>query len=121
MDAFNRGDLEGICNSFAPDAVVHGVLGWGGLDKVRPIWADLISCFAMKLEVQSIVAEGDTVALRYIERGQSIASFRGGPVTGKSYEVVAMEWFELCNGMITRRWGARDSAAISRQLGLPIS
>lgn len=43
------------------------------------------------------------------------------PVTGKSFEVVAMEWFEIKDGKIDRRWGARDNAAQFRQMGLPLS
>jgi predicted ester cyclase len=34
--------------------------------------------------------------------------------------VVAMEWFVLKDGRIERRWGARDGAAIFRQMGLPL-
>jgi predicted ester cyclase len=68
-----------------------------------------------------MIAEGDTVAVRYVERGRSAAPFRGGPVTGPSYEIVAMEWFVLQDGKIHRRWGARDSAAQNRQMGLPLA
>jgi predicted ester cyclase len=32
-----------------------------------------------------------------------------------------MEWFEIEDGKITRRWGARDSASQQRQLGIPLS
>jgi predicted ester cyclase len=64
-----------------------------------------------------LVAEGEVVAVRYIERGTSVKSFRGQGPTGKSYEVVAMEFFEFKGGFIHRRWGARDAANIGRQLG----
>jgi predicted ester cyclase len=67
-----------------------------------------------------MIAEDDIVAVRYVERGTSIGSFRGGPVTGKSFEVVAMEWFEIKDGKIHRRWGARDNASQMRQMGLPL-
>ena len=66
------------------------------------------------------MAEGDMVAVRYTERGQSIGSFRGGPVTGQHYEVVAMEGFVLKDGRIERRRGARDGTALFRQMGLPL-
>jgi predicted ester cyclase len=49
------------------------------------------------------------------------APFRGTPPTGKSYEVVAMEWFVLEKGLIIRRWGALDWAAIARQVGIPLN
>jgi predicted ester cyclase len=29
-----------------------------------------------------------------------------------------MEWFTIRNGRIERRWGAQDSAALARQIGL---
>lgn len=120
VDAFNRGDLDGLCALFAPDAVVHGVLGWGPVSKVRTVWQALIESYRMQLQVESMVAEGDVVAVRYVERGTSTAPFLGGPpATGRSYEIVAMEWFEVEGGLIRRRWGARDSGAQLRQMGLP--
>jgi predicted ester cyclase len=119
--AFNRGDVAAVCRCFAPGAVVHGVLGWGGLDQARPIWEQLVRCFQMQLQIDSLVAVGEIVAARYTERGKFVAPFRGCEPTGKSYEVVAIEWFELGQGGIVRRWGARDSAAIFRQLGIPLT
>jgi steroid delta-isomerase-like uncharacterized protein len=121
VDAFNRGDLDGLCSLFAPDAQVWGVLGFGGLDVVRPVWKDLIECLQMKLRVEAMVAEGDTVAVRYVESGTSVRTFRGLGPTGKSYELVAMEWFVVKDGLIHRRWGARDFASQSRQLGFPLA
>lgn len=119
VDAFNRADLDAVCELFAADALIHGALGWGGLDVAKPIWNDLMRCFQTSLEVDGVVAEGDTVAVRYTERGRSVGSFRGGPVTGRDYEMVAMEWFVVKEGHIERRWGARDAASMFDQLGLP--
>jgi steroid delta-isomerase-like uncharacterized protein len=119
--AFNRGDVEAVCRCFAPGAVVYGVLGWGDLAKARPIWQQLLTCFQMNLQVDSMVTEGTTVAVRYTERGKFVAAFRGIEPTGKSYEVVAMEWFEISDEGIARRWGARDSAAMFRQMEIPVS
>jgi len=116
VEAFNRGDLEVLQQLFTTDALIQGVLGWGGLDKVLPIWKELHEAFAMELTVEEIIAEGDTVAVRYTERGNFNHSFRGKDPTGKSYELVAMEWFTMLDGKIHRRWGARDSASLWRQL-----
>jgi steroid delta-isomerase-like uncharacterized protein len=121
VNAFNCGDFEGLRLLFADDALVFGVLGWGDLDQVVPIWKEIKTAFAIQLEVESIIAENDMVAVRYSERGTSVGSFRGGPVTGKSFEVVAMEWFTFKDGKIHRRWGARDTAAQFRQMGLLLS
>lgn len=119
-EAFNRGDTDSLRRLFTDDALVYGVLGWGGMDAVVPIWEEIHAAFALNMQVEAIIAEGDTVAVRYVERGTSVGSFRGGPVTGRSFEVVAMEWFVFKDGRIHRRWGARDNAAQFRQMGLPL-
>ncbi|HEV8140630.1 MAG TPA: ester cyclase [Pyrinomonadaceae bacterium] len=121
VDAFNRGDMDELRGLFTDDALVYGVLGWGGMDQVVPIWREIKAAFDLQLTADEIIAEGDIVAVRYTERGTSLGSFRGGPVTGKSFEVVAMEWFQMKDGKIHRRWGARDNASQMRQMGLPLS
>lgn len=120
VDAFNRGDIDAVCAQFADGAQVFGVLGWGGLDAVRPIWQELAGGLRMNLQIEAMAEEGDTVAVRYTERGTFAGAFRGIEPTGRTYEVAAMEWFVFRDGRIHRRWGARDSAAIFRQLGIPL-
>jgi steroid delta-isomerase-like uncharacterized protein len=121
VEAFNRGDIEALAEIFTADAEVQGVLGWGGLDVVMPIWRDLHEAFSIELIPEEMIAEGDVVAVRYTERGTFVAPFRGQQPTGKSFELVAMEWFVVQDGKIRRRWGARDAASQARQLGMPLS
>ena len=120
VEAFNRADYDALRQLFTEDALVYGVLGWGGIDNVMDIWREIHEAFAIQLNVEALVAEGDTVAARYTERGTSVGEFRGQAPTGKSFEVVAMEWFVIKDGRIHRRWGARDSAAQFRQMGLSL-
>jgi steroid delta-isomerase-like uncharacterized protein len=117
VNAFNRGDLDGVCKLFAPDAQIWGVLGFGTLEQARPVWRDLIDCLQIQLTVDAVIAEGCNVAVRYTERGKSVRAFRGAGPTNKTYELLAMEWFEIKDNLIQRRWGARDSASQARQLG----
>jgi len=118
VDAFNRGDSDALRTLFVGDAVVHGVLGWAPIDEAIPIWRELHSAFAIELAVEDMSAERDVVAVRYTERGRFVGAFRGRPPTGKPYELIAMEWFELKDGKIRRRGGARDSASQARQIGM---
>lgn len=120
VEAFNRGDLEALRALFTPDAVIQGVLRKGGMDEILPIWRELIEGLGIQLEVEEMVAEGDLVAVRYTERGTFKGPFFGNQPTGKSYELVAMERFEVRDGKIHRRWGARDAASQARQIGLPL-
>jgi predicted ester cyclase len=119
-EAYGAGDLDRLVGLFTPDAVVHGVLGWGRMDVVVPVWRELFAAFRPILAIEDLLAEGDSVAARLLESGTFLGSFRGQAPTGRSYEVVAMEWFELRDGLIRRRWGARDFSAVARQIGLTL-
>jgi steroid delta-isomerase-like uncharacterized protein len=118
VDAFNRGDLATLGELFAEDAQIQGVLGKGVFEKVAPIWRQLIEGYGMQLRVEELVAEGGTVVARFTETGTFNRPAFGREPTGKSYELVAMEWFEVRGDKIVRRWGARDAAAQARQLGI---
>lgn len=120
VEAFNRGDLEALRGLFAEEAEIQGVFGKGLMDRVLPVWRQLVEGYGMQLTVEDMAAEGDVVAVRYTERGTFRAPAFGKEPTGKSYELVAMEWFVIRDRKIQRRWGARDSASQARQLGIPI-
>lgn len=121
VDAFNRGDLNGLRSLLAEDAEIQGVFGKGLFEKIEPIWRQLIEGYGIQLNIQGLVAEGNVVAARYIETGSFCAPAFGNQPTGRSYELVAMEWFEIEGGKIQRRWGARDAATQARQLGIPLN
>lgn len=120
VDAFNKGDLDRLKALLAPDAEIQGVLGKGTFEKVEPIWRQLIEGYGIHLKIEELIAEGTVVAARYIESGTFRAPAFGNQPTGKSYEIVAMEWFEIAGGKIKRRWGARDAASQARQIGIPV-
>lgn len=115
VDAFNRGDLNALKALLADDAEIQGVMDKGVIDKVEPVWRQLIEGFGMQLRIDGLIAEGNLVAARYLESGTFKAAAFGNKPTGKSYELVAMEWFEIERGKIKRRWGASQA----RQLGIP--
>jgi predicted ester cyclase len=118
-EAFSEGSFRQLESLFTPDAQIQGVLGFGGLDLALPIWRELHAAFHVKLAIESLVAEDDVVAARYTESGTFTAPFRNLPPTGMSYAITAMEFFQITAGKISRRWGARDSAAMFRQLQSP--
>jgi predicted ester cyclase len=119
VDAFNAFDMTRLRQLFASDARIHGVLGHGNLDDVEPIWRELHEGLNTSLEILGMVAEANEVVVRYREVGRFIGAFRGlagTQPTGRSYEIVAIEWFLIDNGRISCRWAARDSGAITRQV-----
>jgi steroid delta-isomerase-like uncharacterized protein len=118
VEAFNRGDLDGLKALLADDAEIQGVFGQGLFERIAPVWRQLIEGYGMQLHVEEMIAEGNRVAVRYRETGSFLRPAFGKEPTGKSYELVAMEWFEIEGDRIKRRWGARDAASQARQLGI---
>lgn len=119
VEAFNAGDWERMGDLFTADAVIRGVLGWGNLDVALPIWRELHDNMQMQLKIDDLIVNGDKASVLFTETGRFSGPFRGlagKQPTGRPYEIVAMEWFEFQNGRIARRWGARDSGAITRQV-----
>ena len=121
VDAFNRGDLAALKSLFAEDAEIQGVYGKATLERAETVWRQLIDGYGMQLQIKELIAEGACVAARYVETGIFRKAAFGHEPTGRSYELVAMEWFEIQQGKIKRRWGARDSASQLRQLGVPLA
>lgn len=117
VEAMNAGDFERLASLFSPDATIHGVVGKGTVDFAMPVWKDLRAALHMHLAVEEMIEEGNMVAVRFRETGKSVAPFRGLPATGKTFELTAIEWFELRDGLIVSRHGVRDSASQARQLG----
>ncbi len=113
-----RANLQRLKELLADDAEIQGVKGTGTFEKVEPVWRQLINGYGIQLRIEGLIAEGNTVAARYVESGTFRAAAFGNQPTGRSYELVAMEWFEIENGRIKRRWGARDAASQARQLGI---
>lgn len=119
IDAFNAGDFDTLLAQFTPDAFIYGVLASAPVQQAEPIWRELNQSMALQLMPQSFAVDGNSVAVRYLERGCFRAPFRGlagHQPTHRPYEITAIEWFDLQGGKIHRRWGARDSAAITRQV-----
>jgi len=118
IEAFNRGDMKALRALLADDAEIQGVMGKGLFERVEPIWRQLIEGYGIQLHIEEMVGEGNRVAVRYTETGTFKAPAFGHQPTGKSYELVALELFEIEDGRIKRRWGARDAASQARQLGI---
>lgn len=102
----------------ADDAEIQGVMGRGMVERVEPVWRQLIEGYGMQLRLEELIAEGNRVAARFTETGTFRAPAFGREPIGRSYELVALELFEIEGGRIKRRWAARDSASQARQLGI---
>jgi steroid delta-isomerase-like uncharacterized protein len=72
----------------------------------------------MQMTMDDMVAEGDKVVARATISGTHKGEFMGIPPTAKTFEVQAIDIFEIKDGQVTAHWGVTDQAAMMQQLGL---
>lgn len=69
-------------------------------------------------EMELVVAEGGTVAVRYRVRGVHGGNLFGIPATGKEFDIYSVAIFELEDGKIKTAWYMTDEVGLLRQLGV---
>jgi steroid delta-isomerase-like uncharacterized protein len=71
----------------------------------------------LKIEIESLVAEGDFVVSRYKATATDTKGYMGKPATGKAITTSAMQMFRFADGKIVESWAVRDELGTLRQLG----
>ena len=105
----------------SPDAVFH-VPGqpepMSGPQGYLTIIAMMRSGFPdIQWTLEQMVAEGDTVAARFIMRGTHQGSFFGTPATGRKIEVPALNFYRWVDGQIIEEFGQPDMMSLLQQIG----
>jgi steroid delta-isomerase-like uncharacterized protein len=72
----------------------------------------------LKLEIVTLISEGNFVATRWIARGTNKGSFLGMEPTGKSATTTGLDLAEVRNGKFVSAFNVYDSMSLLRQLGL---
>lgn len=92
-----------------------------GRDAVVQTTADMRTAFPdFAVELEDLIAEGDTVAVRMTQRGTHEGVFMGSEPTGKSFAIEAMAFVRLTDGRIVERRVRPDVVGLARQLGLRV-
>jgi steroid delta-isomerase-like uncharacterized protein len=76
----------------------------------------------MLVNIDSMVAEGDTVVVHWSARGTHIGEFLGTPPTGRTVPFRSIDFFTFRNGKIASHTGYPDTARVLARLGqLPLT
>jgi steroid delta-isomerase-like uncharacterized protein len=119
---WNRGALDAADTLFAPDYVNHG-----GLipDLVRGPEAIKVSAALyraafpdLQVTVDDLVADGETVVLRWTARGTSRSAPAGATAAQRRGEVTGVTRSRLIGGRIVESWTCWDRAGALARLGL---
>lgn len=99
------------------DLVDHGV--GIGLESWATMAAGTLSVFPdAQLDVESILADGDTAAIRSILRGTHLGEGLGFPPTGKAIALNVVDIVRFENGLAVERWLFSNDGEMMQQLGV---
>ena len=124
IEAFNERDLQGEADVLASGFVAHvpspqGPLDLEGLEAWRQFTAPFVEAFPdLRLTIEDIAAEGDTVAARVAFRGTHRGEFQGIPPTGKEVNFTSMEFNRMVDGKVQEHWVEINLLGLVQQLGV---
>ena len=128
VDVFNGRRLEVCDDIVAVDFVEHAVAPFGedepgcvdGPTHMRAVVDWLVQQFPdMRMEIESIVSEGDVVAVRVLSVGTNLGPLNGViPPTGKRFSARQSHWYRVNEGKLAEHWATRDDLTTMVQLGV---
>ena len=124
IEAFNERDLEAEADVLAPGFVAHvpdapAPLDLEGLEAWRQYTAPFVEAFPdLRLTIQDIAAEGNTVAARVAFRGTHRGEFQGLPPTGKEVAFSSIEIDRVVDGKVEEHWVEINLLGLVQQLGV---
>jgi len=117
----NGHNLDAIPGWFAPDFVDHVEIPGmpSGVEGVRARHAMLFTAMPdIHIDVDDVIADGDTTAARFTITGTDTGGFMGMPATGKAVRVTGMDFMRFANKRIVEHWGEMDMLGLMQQLGV---
>lgn len=116
----NTGDLDAF-----PEVVAQGCIDndpapdqGPGPEGFKTFFTGMRAAFPdLKVEPQTLVAEGDQVAFAYEVTGTHKGDFNGVAATGKPIKVRGMQIGRFEDGKMVERWGSSDELGILKQIG----
>jgi steroid delta-isomerase-like uncharacterized protein len=125
-EVFNAKQLAVVGELFAADAV-YSLAGLPeplrGPAVVQAAVAGFLAGLPdLQMTIESLVAEGDQVAVRYVGRGTQQGELIGIPATGNHVILPGIALYRLAEGKIVEGWDSADIAGLLAQLGaLPMA
>jgi len=120
FEAVNQKNLAVFDELLTPDVVFHSAsTTMQGLEAYKQLLSVYLTAFPdLQFTIEDMIAEGDTVVVRYTTRGTHQGNFRGIPPTGKQVSGTGMFIDRLVNGKAVEQWINGDDLGLLQQLGV---
>ena len=120
-ELWGQGNLAVADEIIAPDYVRHDAgdpFPARGPEDVKRIVTMLRAMLPdLRIEVEDMIAEGDTVVTRYTGIATDTRGYMGRSPTGKVIRTGAIQIFRFADGKVVESWAMRDDLGTLRQLG----
>jgi steroid delta-isomerase-like uncharacterized protein len=118
LEAFNERDWEALADHLAPDVVEHGVHDeLHGPDAVVDFLRSHFEVFPdYSGTTEAMVAEGDTVVVRYTARGTHSDEYRDVGPTGHTVEWTGLVMYRIEDDHIAEVWLEEDRLGLLESL-----
>lgn len=120
-DLWNAENPDAFDELVAADFISHNstlgeeALGREGLKQAINDFQTALSGF--KLNIEDMIAEGDKVAIRGVQRGTHASEIAGVPATGKENTATWIVILRIEDSKVVERWVNWDELGFMKQLG----
>ena len=120
FEAVNQKNLAVFDELLTPDIVVHTASTTNqGLEAYKQVLSMYMTAFPdLHFTIEDMIADGDTVVVRYTTRGTHQGNFMGIPPTGKQVSVTGIFIDRIVNGKAVEQWINGDDLGLLQQLGV---
>ncbi|HEX2713926.1 MAG TPA: ester cyclase [Candidatus Acidoferrales bacterium] len=124
-EMWNKGNLAVAEELFAPTYVAHDPstpdLGRGPEREKKAATLYRTAFPDLRLTIDDLIAEGETVVTRWTARGTHKGELRGISPTGKPFTVTGISILRVSGGKTTEAWTNWDALGLTQQLGIPLA
>ena len=119
-EAVNQRNWAAFDELVVPDCVVHnGSMTIQGIEAYKQFLSMYFTAFPdLHFTIEDIIAEGDTVVVRYTTRGTHQGAFRGIAPTGKQVSGTGMFIDHIVNGKNVEQRFNDEDLGLLQQLGV---
>jgi predicted ester cyclase len=118
-EVWNKDRRQAIAEMLAPDFVMHdgetnvpGVAGFEAyFDQIRSTFSN------MRLKVEELVGEGDTICARWSVDAEHTGSGMGVDPTGKTAHTTGLSLVRVANGKFVEAWQNWDQLHVMMEIG----
>ena len=117
--SWNKGDIDGLDEVWAPDAVLHlpGGATLTGAETIKQYLRSAVDVYAdRQIVIDDLVGEGDKVSARWTFSGVQVGETRGVAPTNRMVTITGMDFYRASGGKLVEEWFEFNGLGLMQQL-----